>query len=311
MADFSDASYRRTIDRVLEVFERVRGEPLRPGPRRRAALKVYSDSGAGLATPHELVRAVLGALEQRGFVRDELVIVGLSAARLRDAGFLPPLSAGGGTYEGVPVMTLETGKYYDNAWFYDSPLPSGRTDLSHELNLGELTGSVAETERRSLLPVPLMFDVDFWINLPACSDHPVLGVNGALVNATLWNASNTQRFFRSPANGPAAAAEIAAIPELRATWVCTILSLERYQFIGGPVFNSLYTLSEPRLWLSDNPVMIDALLRERINAGRAEAGFRGLDPGLRLLSYGQQVGLGSSNPTLAEIVPVSVDAPAP
>jgi hypothetical protein len=89
--------------------------------------------------------------------------------------------------------------------------------------------------------------------------------------------------------------------------MCTILSLEHYQFIGGPVFNSLYTLSEPRLWVSDNPVLLDALLRDRINAGRAEAGFRELPSTLRLLLYGQQVGLGVANPLLAEMVPVSLD----
>ncbi len=312
LSDFTGAVYGRAVEALLARFEADSGRRLVPGEHHRAGLKVYSDSGAGLATPLGLVRALIQALEHRGFTRDALCIVGLSGNRLREAGFLPPLSVGGSTFDGVPVFVLESGKYYDPAWFYDSPLPAARVSLSREDDLGDVAGSaLSDAERRSLLPVPLMFDVDFWINLPSCSDHPILGVNGALVNATLWNASNTLRFFRSPANGPAAAAEIAAIPELRATWACTIISLEHYQFIGGPVFNSLYTLSEPRVWLSDNPVMIDALLRQRINAGRAEAGFRGLPSDLRLLAYGEQVGLGSGQYLLAEMVPVRVDATGP
>lgn len=304
--DFSPEQYVAAVEKLIATFEKVHERRLVPGARRKAGLKVYADSGAGLATPPDLVRAVIQALERRGFRRDELFLIDLSAARLRHAGFLPPLSVGGAEFEGVPVYVLESGRYYDPAWYYDSPVPSTGGDPAPEFRGTELAGLVLEDDRRSLLPIPLMFEVDFWINLPSCSDHPILGVNGALVNASLWNASNTQRFFRSPANGPAAAAEIAAIPELRATWVCTIISLERYQFIGGPVFNSLYTLSEPKVWLSDNPVMIDALLRQRINRGRTEAGFRQLRDDLRLLAYGRQVGIGAGDPLLVEWVPVDV-----
>ncbi|WP_442887610.1 DUF362 domain-containing protein [Congregicoccus parvus] len=300
LVEFSKESYARAAEELIAAFERRAGVRLAPSARRRAGLKVYSDSGAGLGTPPDLVRGVVSALERRGFERESLLIVGLSEARLRSAGFLPPLSEGGDRFESVPVIALEDGKSYDPQWFYDSPLPARVSSGSIGMDPADTSFVASEDDRKSYLPVPLMFDVDFWINLPSCSDHPVLGVNGALVNATLWNASNTQRFFRSPATGPAAVAEMAAIPELRAGMVFTLISLQRYQFIGGPVFNSLYTVSEPLLWLSDNPALIDAAMRERINRGRHLAGFRVLPRESRLLAYAQQLGLGAVDLSAAE-----------
>jgi hypothetical protein len=74
----------------------------------------------------------------------------------------------------------------------------------------------------------------------------------------------------------------------------SIVSLERYQFIGGPYFNSLYTLTEPKLWLSSDPVMLDALMLQRINTGRLQAGFKEIDAdGLRMLEFAEQLGVGS------------------
>jgi hypothetical protein len=190
-------------------------------------------------------------------------------------------------------------------WFYDSPLPQRFDPIFAEQQTKDFPNTSSKDEdRKSFLATPLFLDADFWINLPVFTDHPTLGINGALVNATLWNASNTARFFRSPANAPAAVAEMSAIPELRQTWVFTLASLEHFQFIGGPFFNSLYTSSEPLLWLSNDPVMLDALARDRINALRKLGGFGPVDEDIRTLEFAETLGVGSTRTKSAKIIPV-------
>ena len=104
---------------------------------------------------------------------------------------------------------------------------------------------------------------------------------------------------------------MAAIPELRSTWLFSIVSLERYQFIGGPYFNSLYTLTEPRLWLSSDPVLLDALMLQRINTGRLKAGFKEIDSdGLRMLEFAEQLGVGSQKADAAQWVKVAPGGPS-
>lgn len=293
VASFDDPGYRGAVAAAFAAWEADAGRVLAPGPRGSVALKTYTASGAGLATPRALVRAVVEELVARGFAREAVFLVDLQEHRLRQAGFLPALSERAETFEGLRVVALERGAHYDPRWYYDSALPD-RMDLSasEAAIVAERLGEAEGEDRRSLLAAPLLFDVDFWINLPVGSDHPAFGVNGALANATVWNASNTLRFLRTPATAPAAIAEMAAIPELRSTWVLTLLTLERYQFVGGPVFNSYYTVSEPELLVSDNPVAIDAVLLQRIDRARRAVGFAPVSEGGRLLTFAEQLGLG-------------------
>jgi len=300
VSDFSDAAYRYAVEQMLQGFEQTSGRLLQPGAKRKVGLKIYTDSGPGLATPVPLVRAVIVALEKRGYAKENIFLVGLNPLRLRMTGYLPSYSTGIAALPGHPLFVLESGKFYDPAWFYDSPLPARFDPVTNERAVEAAAGGKADTSKdedlKSFLATPLFFDADFWINLPVYSDHPVLGVNGALVNATLWNASNTFRFFRSPATAPAAVAEMAAIPELRDSWALTIVSLQLYQFIGGPYFNSLYSVSEPRVWLSADPVVLDALMAERINEARRKTGFAPLpDEAVRLLEFAEQLQVGSRN----------------
>jgi len=298
LVDFSDADYRYAVEQLLQDFETATGKKLVPGAKKKVGLKIYADSGPGLATPFGLVRGVIAALEKRGFASENIFLVGLNPLRLRLTGYLPSFSSGKVPFPGHPVYVLESGKFYDPTWFYDSPLPSRFDPISNDRAVEAAAAGKANTtteeDRKSFLATPLFLDADFWINLPVYTDHPVLGINGALVNATLWNASNTFRFFKSPATAPAAVAEMAAIPELREGWVLNLVSLQLYQFIGGPYFNSLYTESEKKIWMSADPVMLDTLMFEKLNAARKRTGFEPIsEDDARMLDFAQQLKVGS------------------
>jgi len=303
---FEVADYERQVEALVRSYETATGRRVAPGEKRRVGIKIYTDSGPGLATPVPLVKGVIAALERRGFAKEDIFLVGLNQLRLRLTGYLPSLVSGRTPFEGHPVYVLESGRYYDPVWFYDSPLPSRFDPVFAERQVEGIDGDTSlEQDRKSFLATPLFLEADFWINLPVYTDHPVLGVNGALVNATLWNASNTARFFRSPANAPAAVAEMSAIPELRQTWLFTLASLERYQFIGGPYFNSLYTRSEPRLWLSADPVALDTLMLGRINDWRRRTGFQPVSDEIRTLEFAEILGVGTKKTLDTRVVTVA------
>lgn len=305
LASFDDYDYERNVEALMSAYEKSTGRKLVPGEKKKVGLKVYADSGAGMATPLPLVRAVIRSLVNRGFANTDIFLVGLNQLRLRMTGYLPSLVTGATTFKGNQIYVLESGKFYDPTWFYDSPLPQRFDPIFAESQTKDFANNSSKDEdRKSFLATPLFLDADFWINLPVYTDHPILGVNGALVNATLWNASNTARFFRSPANAPAAVAEMSAIPELRQTWAFTITSLEHYQFIGGPFFNSLYSKSEPLLWLSTDPVLLDSLMRAKIDKARKQGGFENISEEIRTLEFAETLGVGSTRIKKATIIDV-------
>lgn len=315
----SPGHYADAVEALLQKFEARVGRRLTPGENARVGLKIYAESGPGLATPQPLVRALIEALMRRGYARENIFLVGLNQLRLRLTGYLPTDPRLTPPFAGHPFFVLESGRYYDPVWFYDSPLPSrfdpilsGRQDKAPDFDLERLAPADPDAkvdldaDRKSFLATPLFLEADFWINLPVYTDHAALGVNGALVNATLWNASNTSRFFRSTRSAPAAVAEMAAIPELRQTWAFMIASLEQWQFVGGPGYNSLYTRGEPRLWLGTDPVWMDSLMLRRINQARREAGFPPVDESIRTLEFAETLGVGTRRGP--EPVPVPVTA---
>ncbi|MFO7725730.1 MAG: DUF362 domain-containing protein [Oceanipulchritudo sp.] len=306
LSAFDKAAYRTAVESLLQHFESTTGKALVPGGNRQAGLKVYSGSGSGMQTPLPLVRAVIEALEKRGFSRDELALVDAREDKLREAGFLPPLSRmdlQGPYFEGVRVYALDANDQQSPVWFYENPLPREFTTPFGRALLGNVLELDPEKARKSFLPQNLLTEVDFWINLPMAGHHPATGLSGALVNASLWNVTNGSRFFHSPANAPVAVAEIASIPELKAGWALNLVSLESYQIIGGPAFNANYTHTQPRLWMSVDPVALDMRLVELLNEARRRRGFEELSAVPEFIEYSVQLGLGIGDSSV-EAVPV-------
>ena len=159
--------------------------------------------------------------------------------------------------------------------------------------------------RKSYLPVPLFLTVDFWINLPRLTDITGVGVNCALTNATIWNMSNNERFFQTPANAPIAVAECVAIPELNESLIFTILTLEQFQYVGENIFNSRFCEKENSIFLSSDPVALDYLALDYLNRARVKNGFHAISPTPVIFEYATQLELGSTNLSLKKFKKVN------
>ncbi len=305
--------YYSAVTAMVETYEAKVGTSLAPSKRGKVGIKVNTRSGRGLSTPLQLLRAVIEVLEARGFARDSILIVDYSAYQLRQAGIMPSISSDQGDFEGCPVYALDSEQHYDLDWFYDSPLPPSlnqEPQLFGSLGRGSRSLKVGAKERKSFLAAPLLFEVDFWLNLAVGVDDAALGVDGALANATLWNVSNSQRFLGNEATASSAVAEIAAIPELNERMVLHFISLDRYQYIGGPLFNSRYSRSEPLLWMSSDPVAIDRLLCDKINKHRRLDGFPEISPLPRQLPFAASLGLGVFDKSRIRLQRLALVAPA-
>lgn len=257
--------YAKAVERVFSREEKQLSLDFHPGKKRRVGIKIYTASGEGLETPKELTRAVIQVLQSRGYALDEIFILDQQSFLLTECGYLPPLSQqqkGSNTFAGVRVITLQDKGSTDRHWYYDRALSDflltsdffvGRSN-PYQPTKNENSGDFS---RKSFLPVALLFDVDFWINLPVLKADRTVGVSGAMANSTLWNMTNAGRFLNNPQHAALAVAEVMAIPEYRAIPTLHLLSLSAFQFLETGDFRAQFCRSLPQLLASNNPLALD------------------------------------------------------
>ena len=89
VSDWTQDDYDRAVAAMFRAYEKSYGAKIRKGEKGRVGIKVYTNSGAGMATPVELTEAVIDQLERRGYKRGDVTIVDMSRRKLRESGYLP------------------------------------------------------------------------------------------------------------------------------------------------------------------------------------------------------------------------------
>ncbi|MFM7742071.1 MAG: hypothetical protein ACKO8X_01050, partial [Verrucomicrobiota bacterium] len=100
-----------------------------------------------------------------------------------------------------------------------------------------------------------------------------------------------------------------AIPGIAKGNALTILSLERFQVLGGPTYDAGWVRSEKTLLASANPVIIDFIGLQKINAGRRAGNVDPIhpEPPVFAAANSGEIRLGSCKP--ADITLVRLGAP--
>ena len=88
-----------------------------------------------------------------------------------------------------------------------------------------------------------------------------------------------------------------------------LLSLEQYQYIAGPGYNANYTGSLPEMWMSVDPVIMDANLVQLLNKARAANGFAQLPEVPEFILYSIQLGLGRGIPSETRFISIDEENP--
>lgn len=298
----SDETYTHAVDALFDAFKKL--HPVAPGKTGLIALRVHTSSGPGLCTPQELVLAINDYLIKSGFKRGNILIVGDSENTLRECGYLPKLSQQkhyGSTFNDMPVFWITDEQFHKENWVYSISLASDRIfRRAKHWSVNDTFGGLVDY-RDSYLPTLLMFGVDWWIDLPICVGSYEHGVIGGLIQGSVFNVSNHKRFLANPANCALAAAQIAALPELKNKHLCTIVSLKRFQYNDSLIYNENYVRSLPHVLLSDDPVALDNFCLSLINDVKSCYGVRFLHDKPIIFRYSEELGVGNTQFTVVKV----------
>jgi uncharacterized protein (DUF362 family) len=284
----------------------------------RVGIKVAASGGAVSGTHPAVVKAIASGLISAGVQPSNIIVWDRNLDDLLAAGY----SRNDPLYR---LRSVDTATGYDKKSQVTAPV-IGRL-IYGDSAFGDRSGSRMEDilsggeqlSSTSYYAKVLSQEVDKVINVPSLTDSFLTGVNGALANMTLPNLDNWRRFTRSPDFGDPYLAEIYADAMIHGKVVLTILDALVLQYAGGPFPNPGFLVDHHSIFMSKDPVAIDATAARLLNENRTPSRLPSLDKMTLWLQSASAIDLGKHREEDIELIrigarpepPVGFKQPAP
>lgn len=269
----------------------------------RVGIKVAASGGAVSGTHPAVVKAIATGLISAGVQPSNIIVWDRNLDDLLAAGY----SRNDQLYR---LRWVDTATGYDTKSQVTAPV-IGRL-IWGDSAFGDRTGSRMEDmlgggeqlSSTSYYAKVLSQEVDKVINVPSLTDSFLTGVNGALANMTLPNLDNWRRFTRSPDFGDPYLAEIYADAMIHGKVVLTILDALVLQYAGGPFPNPGFLVDHHSIFMSKDPVAIDATAGRLLNENRTPSRLPSLDKMTLWLQSASAINLGKHREEEIELIRV-------
>ena len=256
-------------------------------------IKINTQSGPLQSTRRAVVEAIAQGLRSAGVSRTNIYVFDRDPLQMRAAGYLR-VSATNLLRE----VAIVDGTGWDPAVYFQN-------NLAGKLIWGDLLFGKEEGEdisKRSHLPQLVTKTITKLINVPVLQDHDVCGVSGCLYNLALGMVDNTRRFEMPGQHGDPMIAEICTMQPVRGKLVLNIMDGLIAGYAGGPSFKPQYSWNYGAIYVSADPVAIDTVCIEALDAKRRGAKVPPIGPLAGHLATAARLGLGQNDRAKIEVV---------
>jgi hypothetical protein len=303
-------------------------------PQDVVGIKITTMGGQLLSTHRAIVQAICDGLQEAGVPPSQIIIWDKNASDMRSAGYLPTPA----TDSHVGIASIFPGTGYDPDAVYKNGIVGtliwgdsefirhGNEDLSDAVTAavkhkayGDTIGGGGSSDAEDTLTnssKPQTSDKSYYarlvssictkiINVPVLTDNSYIGINGCLGSLALGSTDNNRRFQGDPIFGDPAICEILSKSYLRRKVVLNILDALIAQYAGGPQFDPQFTKSIGAIYVSRDPVAIDALVLKRLETWRAADREGKIDPIGKAASHVHSAvsyNLGTDDPSRIQLV---------
>ena len=267
-------------------------------PNDKVGIKISAAGGELFTTHRDVVNTIVEGLVAAGHPRKNIIVWDRSLGGIKEAGYDP-------AREGYQMKSIAPREGYDPEAIFTAPLAGkliwGDVDYRTDLGTVPILSDNEQTSDLSHFARIVSSEVTKIINIPVMSESTLGGLAGCLYNVTIPNIDNWRRFTQLSGYGGTAIVSLYNNPVIGKKVVLNIMDGLAAQYAGGPQSQPNYAVHHATLLASKDPVAIDALALQRIDAWRKEAQLPPIGRQAAYIQVAGEVGLGHADPARIEV----------